>query len=191
MTTTDAQLVAQCRAGSLAAFERIYAQHERAVYRHAYYLLGHRDDADDITQETFLRAHRSLSSFRSGSSLKTWLFRICTNLCHDHLRVRLRRPEVAFDFDTLSSAGTEAGEHSDPVQTAIRTDSLQRLMIVLQGMPPAERSVIVLHLIEGLGYDEIAEILGCRRGSAKMRVLRATRRFRERVTSYLGEGGQA
>src|SRR5438045_2006827 len=99
----EAQLLARCRTGDLEAFGQIYALYEGQIFRHAFYLVGHQEDADDIKQDTFLRAHRALPSFRSESSLLTWLLKICSNLCYDRLRRRRRLPEIACDPLTVQT----------------------------------------------------------------------------------------
>src|SRR5258708_2145704 len=88
-------LVSRCRAGDLEAFEQVYARWERPILRHAYGMLQNADDADDVKQETFLRAFRSFSSFDGRCALHTWLFGICANLCKDRIKQRSRRPVVA------------------------------------------------------------------------------------------------
>src|SRR5437660_7998669 len=85
-------LLARCRAGDLDAFGLIYDEHERHVFRFAYHVLGKHDDADDVKQETFLRAYRALGNFRADCSLRTWLLRICANLCRDRIKSRDRHP---------------------------------------------------------------------------------------------------
>src|SRR5690349_17299729 len=86
--TAEQELIARCRAGDLDAFGLIYARHETSVFRYAYHLLGHHDDADDIKQETFLRAYRAIGTFRGDASMHTWLLKICGNLCRDRVRQR-------------------------------------------------------------------------------------------------------
>ncbi len=171
----------------LEAFERIYEDHAEAIFRHAFYLLGHHEDADDVKQETFLRAYRALHSFRRESSVRTWLRKICSNLCYDRLkrnrqqRELLCEPEEAQRALVLLSTEVTGDPLTDPQAALDRADTLRLLLCALQGLPPPQRNVIVLHVLEGLDYREIGEILGCAPGSAKMRVLRATQLFRERV----------
>ena len=83
MQATDEQLVARFRAGDIEAFSLVYAQYERHVFRYAYHLLGQREEADDVKQETFLKAYQALSKLRNDCSLHAWLLKICGNLCRD------------------------------------------------------------------------------------------------------------
>lgn len=184
---TDAQLIAECRSGNVEAFGRIYLRYEHALFRHALYLLGQREDADDVKQETFLRAYRGIGALRNDYNIRTWLFRICSNLCCDLLRRRQRRPQLPLDAQCVAHFIAEEANANDPIRIAERSDTLAAFVQVLQGMPVQQRQAITLYLLEGFDYSEIAEVLGCARGSAKMRVLRAMEQYRARVASFLGE----
>lgn len=137
---TERLLMAQCRAGDLDAFEQVYRQYTDVVFRHAFYLLGHHEDADDIKQETFLRAFRALQGFRQDSSLLTWLLKICSNLCYDRLKRRQRQPEIAYNAESVQRyfrESPDAANHlMDPQAVLDRADTLQLLLQALQNMPP-------------------------------------------------------
>ncbi len=186
--TPDTRLIAQCVAGNLDAFGQVYASYSDAVFRHAFYLTGHHEDADDIKQETFLRAYRALHTFRRDSSLLTWLLRICGNLCYDRLKHRQKRGEISFDPQKAQHYLPHVSGN-DPHSILDRADTLQILMRVLQAMPLPQRSVIVLHIVEGLDYKQIGQILGCAPTTAKMRVLRATHQYKARVTAIIKDEG--
>jgi RNA polymerase sigma-70 factor, ECF subfamily len=187
VSESDTRLITRSRAGDMAAFEQIYRNYERPVFRHALYLLGSREDADDVKQETFLRAYRMLASFRHDCDLQTWLYKICSNLCYDLLRRKQRRPQISLDSESVASYLAEEDERNNPVLLAERAQTLDALLKILQGMPMPQRHVITLYLLEGFDYARIAEILGCARGSAKMRVLRSMEQYRERIASFLQE----
>ena len=187
MAGTDAQLIALCRAGDVESFGRIYERHERALFRHALYLLGQREDADDVKQETFLRAYRMIGSFRNDCNIRTWLFKICSNLCCDLLHRRQRRPQISLESESVAYFLADEAHANDPVRIAEWSDTVAAFLQVLQGMPVQQRQAITLYLLEGFDYTQIAEILGCARGSAKMRVLRAMEQYRERVASFFRE----
>jgi len=187
MAETDAQLIADCRSGDVEAFGRIYSRYEQAIYRHAFYLLGQREDADDVKQETFIRAYRSVASFRNDYNIRSWLYKICSNLCCDLLRRRRSQPQIPMQSEDIERFVAGEAQANDPVRIAERSDTVAAVLQVLQGMPVQQRQAITLYLIDGFDYTQIAEILGCARGSAKMRVLRAIDQYRERVASYLRE----
>ncbi|MGC4045481.1 MAG: RNA polymerase sigma factor [Armatimonas sp.] len=160
--------------------ETLYERHAAQVLRHAYFLLGSRDDAEDITQETFLRAHRALNSFAARSHPLTWLLRITTNLCYDHRRQQLRQQK--------GEATLPALESTPDISTQVtQTETTRQLLRVLDGLPLSDRTVLVLHLLEDLNYVQIAQVLNCNRYAAKMRTLRALRRFRERAERFFLE----
>ena len=178
-------VLARCREGDLDAYGQVYAEHERHVFRYAYHLLGHSEDADDVKQETFLRAFQAISGFRSECSLRTWLLRICANLCRDRMKARERKPEVL--FDPLASGDTLAGETlgEDPHAVVERSHDRQLIRRALRGLPVDQRDIIVLRDMQDLSYEEISEIFGCSRASVKLRLFRARRRLKERVESLM------
>ncbi len=182
-------LLARCRAGDLDAFAQVYEQHERHVFRYAYHVLGHSDDADDVKQETFLRAYKALPTFRNDCSLRTWLLRICANLCRDRIKSRQRHPEVLYDPVTAPEWFGDKGRLVDPHAAAERAHLASVLRRALGGMPAEQREIIVLRDVEELGYEEIAEVLGCSRASVKLRLFRARRRLKERVEALLEARG--
>ena len=138
-----------------------------------------------MKQETFVKAYQAISSFRSESSLQTWLLRICGNLCRDRIKSWDRR-KVTYD-STLRDDVLGSTDESDSPQTLAERKELTGIILkALHGMPPAQREIIVLHEIEDLSYEEIAEVLGCSRTSIKLRLFRARRSLKERVTSLLG-----
>lgn len=180
MPAMEDQLAARCRAGDLEAFSEVYALYERQVFRYAYHLLGHREDADDIKQETFVRAYQAIGKFRSDSSLQTWLFKICGNLCRDRLKSWEKR-KIHYDAGLRSEEWRDDGYGSDPHALVERAESTQIVLCALRGMPAPQREIIILHHIEELSYQEIGIILGCSAVSAKLRVFRARRSLKERV----------
>jgi RNA polymerase sigma-70 factor (ECF subfamily) len=183
MQTEDEQLTARCRAGDSDAFSLLYARYERQVFRYAYHLLGHREDADDIKQETFLRAFKAIGGFRSDASLQTWLFKICGNLCRDRLRSWERR-QVLSNIDSVETA-QQAAPDSDPHLHLEREEQTALLARALRLLTSAQREIIVLRDVEGLGYAQIAPILGCSTVSAKLRAYRARNVLKARVQALL------
>jgi len=178
-------VLARCRAGDLDAFGLVYDEHERHVFRFAYHLLGKHEDADDVKQETFLRAYRAIGNFRGECSLRTWLLRICANLCRDRMKARDRHPEVLYDPLVAPDWFTDHSLVVDPHAVAERSQALQIIRRALRGMPVDQREIIVLRDMEDMSYEEIAGILGCSRSSVKLKLFRARKRLRERVESLM------
>lgn len=166
-------------------WELSYSQHERQVFRHAYYLLGHREDADDVKQETFIKAYRAMATFRNDCSMLTWLLKICGNLCRDRIKARQRHREVLYDPHVAQDCLGDETNVIDPFAIVDRAQTTETLLRVLNGMPMPHRDIIVLHEVEGMSCKEIAEILGCSQASVKLRLFRARRQFKERVESLL------
>ena len=182
--TAEACLIARARAGDSAAFGDLYAKYERAVFRYAYHLLASRDDADDVKQETFVRAYQNLAGFRGDSSLYTWLLRICGNLCRDRAKSWERRcvtyAPTAGDQEICGSL-----HGANPEDTVLKSATADLIVGALQALPAQHREVLVLHEIEGHDYNTIGEIFACSPASVKLRVFRARKLLRQRVQSIL------
>lgn len=184
MRTGDEQLVARCRAGEVDAFAQVYALYERSVFRYAYHLLGHREDADDVKQETFVRAFQAIGRFRRDATLLTWLLKICGNLCRDRMKSWERR-HVCYDANEHCEWTVSSDHTADPVAVVERSATTATILRALHSLPPIQREVLILHEIEELSYEEIAQVLGCSPVSAKLRAFRARLRLKEKVTALL------
>jgi RNA polymerase sigma-70 factor (ECF subfamily) len=184
MHSVEADLIARCQRGDLDAFGVVYSRYERQVFRYAFHLLGHREDADDVKQETFLKAWQHIGSFRREASLQTWLLKICGNLCRDKMRSWERR-KVHSESEMATVREYPAGEESDPAYIAERSQTAATILKAMQGLPAPLREAFVLHEVEGLDYDAMAGVLGCTRASVKLRVFRARQTLKERVHSLL------
>ncbi len=184
---TDGALVKRARDGDYGAFEVLFDRHRKLVYRFAYQMSSRRDDAEDIVQEAFVRAYQNLHRYRDEAKFTTWLLRIVTNLCTDQARMGQRRmaleqQEAAGALDWMTIGGVE-----DPVQNLEDDRRKQVLKRALGALPAHHRSVIVLRDLEEREYPDIAAILGCTVGGAKLRVLRARRALKDRIAPLLGE----
>lgn len=185
LQVTDDQLVQRCQSGDLDALGDVYARYERAVFRYAYHLLGHREDADDVMQETFFRAFRAMPTFRQDCSLHTWLLKICGNLCRDKMKAQIRRPEVAYDPQVTENIIADDRHSIDPAKIIEKRQTAELILRALRGLPEPQREIIVLYEIEQLRYQQIAQVLGCSEASVKLRLFRARRTFKERVASLM------
>ena len=184
---TDIALVKRARDGDFGAFEQLFDRHRTLVYRFAYQMTSRRDDAEDIVQEAFVRAYQNLHRYRDEAKFTTWLLRIVTNLCTDQARMSVRRTALeqqeaagALDWMTL-------GDIEDPVHNLEADRRKVVLRKALNALPVHHRSVIILRDIEEKEYPEMASILGCTVGGAKLRVLRARRALKDRIAPFLGE----
>jgi RNA polymerase sigma-70 factor (ECF subfamily) len=161
----------------------VYAQFSAAIHSYAYRLLGNHDDADDVTQEVFIRAHSRLAQLRDGTRLRPWLYRIATNLCMDQLRRRSRVRRI-FGIPIALSPDDHEGDDAQPevahpgslaaIEGVAERDHIAR---ALARMPPKYAACLVMHSAQGLGYREIAEILSISPGAAAVRLARARDMF--------------
>ena len=170
----DMALVDRCRKGDFGAFEELYRQHAGRLYSVACRMVGNPSDAEDLLQEIFLMAHRKLDSFRGDSALGTWLYRLATNLCLDHLRSKAARTSQLTGALDDEPGLADAGSRSLAERALTRMD-LER---ALTELPDGCRAAFVLHDIEGLEHREVAEALGIAEGTSKSQVHKARLRLR-------------
>jgi RNA polymerase sigma-70 factor, ECF subfamily len=168
----DMALVERCRSGDLAAFEELYRAHAGKLFSVACRMVGNPADAEDLLQEIFLSAHRKLDGFRGDSALSTWLYRLATNHCLDHLRSRAARMNQV--TDALDDEPGQAAGRSLAEQTVTKMD-LER---ALARLPEGCRAAFVLHDVQGLEHREVAEVLGVAEGTSKSQVHKARQRLR-------------
>ena len=185
----EEQLVAEAQRGSIDAFNRLVRAYERQVYNVALRVVGDTDTAEDVTQDTFLLAYKSLHQFRGGI-FRAWLLRIATNRCYDELRRRQRRPAGSFDelgFEPRVEWSTlAAGE--EPQARAERLELARALELALAQLPDDQRLVVVLSDVQGYSYDEIAAITGVELGTIKSRLSRGRGRLRQALRGAPGGG---
>jgi RNA polymerase sigma-70 factor, ECF subfamily len=171
----DRVLVDAAQAGDLDAYETLVRRYQAGVYRIALRLLQSRADADDVTQEAFVRAWRSLSHFRGDSAFSTWLYRIVTRRCFDLLGAR--RPAEALSDDHL-----DAG--ADPAATVEQRERLHAVTGQIAALPPDQRAALVLREFEGLSYQEVADVLDTSVPAIKGRIHRARLTILKETTAW-------
>lgn len=173
-------LVAAAQRGELPAFNQLVLQYQSLAYNVAYQITGEADAATDATQEAFLKAYQALRGYRGGS-FKAWLLRIVTNCCYDMLRARKRRRTTS--LDDLAVAPEHAWQmvsHDEgPEEQALRRELAQVIQAGIAMLPPDQRTAVILSDIQGLSYQEIAEVMGCSLGTVKSRLSRGRARLRD------------
>lgn len=187
----EAALIRAAQAGDQDAFERLVRSYDQSVLRLAMNLLRSPDDAADVYQEAFLRVYRNLDSFRFDCSFHTWLYRIVTNLCLDHLRKKkVRRTESTVveteegSVDRLENM-RESSAHADPQRVLLSRELKGRIEDALGGMTPRERMVFEMRHYQGLRLRAIGEILGTTEEAAKNCLFRATQKMRSALGEFL------
>ena len=183
MELTDAAFVAKVRAGDTHAFGVLVERHGRSLFRLAYRMTGNEQDAEDVVQESFLRAYRQIARFDERASFGTWLYRIAANCSLDLVRMRQRRAAAGY------SADDSGGEAENPVMTvpagdpspervALSSEVRGRVAEAMQELSPMERTAFVLRHFEGMCIEDVSRVLGCQPGAAKHSVFRAVQKLR-------------
>ncbi len=168
---TPDTLIEQCLAGDQVAWETIVRQHWRKVFNVAYKFVGKHDEAEDLTQDIFLKIFKALNTFDRRANFQTWIVSISRNLCIDHYRsVRKERQTVARDIDMadLQPASAERG----PYAAAEHQDLRALLRVALETLPSTLRTAVVLRDLQELSYQEIADRLRLPEGTVKSRINR-------------------
>jgi len=182
----DRRLVALCRTGDPEAFARLVAMHEGMVFNLAARLLGDGEEARDAAQEVFLKVYRTLPGFEGRSSLKTWIYRIVVNQCHNRRRFWHRRRR---DREEALDDRVEA-RVAGPFEETLRHERARRVQTALLDLRFEQRTVLVLREVEGLSCEEIATSLGVPEGTVKSRLSRAREALRRRLQGLIEEGGR-
>ncbi len=168
-------LLERCRDGDASAFEELYRRHSPRLYNLAYRMSGTAADAEDLLQEVFLQAYRKLPGFRGESALGTWLYRLATNLCLDHVRSRQARAGKLTNSLDDPDAGVPPVTAREPVDLVVNRVDLERAIAEL---PPSYRAAFILHDVEGFEHREVAGLLDIAEGSSKSLVHKARLRLR-------------
>lgn len=178
-------------------FRKAYESHSKGLYNLAYRLLSDRQWAEDVLQETYVRAWTRADTFREGGQVSTWLYRICMNLCYDHLRAR--RYRMAASLDAPAHVAGEAGDAApvwgsvlpapdpEPAAAAESRDAATCVRRLIDELPERERTVVVLRQYHGMTFQEIGEILGLTARTAQ----NCLRRAKEKLYFGLRQAGLA
>ena len=184
-------LVAEAQTGSRAAFEELVRRHDRDVLRLALNLMKRPEDARDVYQEAFLKVYRNLHRFRFECSFYTWLYRIVTNVCLDHLRRRQARPEdqapemkAGLHEEGITDFFERQREYrptQDPERTLIGKEIKARIAVAMERLSPRERIVFEMKHYQGLKLRAIRDVLGTTEETVKNSLFRATRKLRQEL----------
>jgi RNA polymerase sigma-70 factor (ECF subfamily) len=180
MELTDAVFVTKARAGDTEAYRVLVERHGRALFRLAFRMTGNEQDAEDVVQESFLRAYRQLGKFDERATFGTWLYRIATNYSLDLVRSRKRRsanlapsdPEMDDPILSLPSGDP------NPERMALSSEVRERVADAMKDLSATERTAFVLRHFEGMCIEEVSRVLDCQPGAAKHSVFRAVQKLR-------------
>lgn len=176
----EAAVIRKVLNGDTNAYEALVREYEKSVYNLALRMTGNSEDAYDMSQEAFIKAYNSLTTFRGDSKFSVWLYRIVSNVCLDYLRSRSRKPTVSLSTENEDGEEVEldiADEEQTPeklLERGLTRDAVRRGLLSL---PDDHRQILLLREIEGLSYDEISETLGLEVGTVKSRIFRARKKL--------------
>lgn len=196
----EREIVERAGKGDEDAFEQLVTAYESMVYNLSLRMTGDRDEAFDLTQETFLKAWHAVALFQFDCKFSTWLCRIASNTCIDHLRRQRRHPTLsltALDEENIPYERAIADSSQDPA--GLLEQVLDREMIdsAMKRLPPDDRLILSLRAIDGMSYAEIGEAMALKAGTVKSRLARAREKMRrlldgnfsEKASSDSGKGG--
>jgi len=177
---SESGLLDQARGGSVLAFEEIVRRYQRRVYATAYRIVRRHQVADDVAQEAFIRAHRSLDRFDTRRPFGPWICRIAANLAVNHVRSPQAREDALPDGHAETPSAAPGA-----LQRVLDTEAQAMLDRALGDLPAEQRAVFCLRVFEELSYREIADALGIEMGTVMSRLSRAREKLREALSPYL------
>lgn len=183
----DRELVARAQKGDRDAFRGLFERYSRRAYSLAFGVVRNPDDALDVVQDAFIKAHRHLDKFEGQASFYTWLYRIVMNLAIDHLRKNRRQKTVDFSDAAMDEGGL--GEDSlipriiggNPGRSLMDKEIRERIAVALDELSENHRAVLVMRELEGLSYEEMAHAMGCSKGTIMSRLFHARKNMQRRL----------
>ena len=180
----DVGLIADCQQGDSRAFRKVFEIYRDRVYALCRNMAGNEEDAEDLTQESFVWAFKNIGSFRAESAFGTWLYRIASNRCLGELRKRKPRfqsVEVMEEQNVVALTATGP----DPEQQLVRKEMVQRVEAAVAELPESQRLIFVMGTQMGMRYREVGEIVGCSEDAVKVRIHRARKRVRDAIKPFM------
>ena len=183
MECEDSYLVERCLQGDRSAFAAIVDRYSKQIHSIAYSMTHNHADADDLSQDTFVKAYENLRKFKSGTNFRSWICRIAVNSCIDHLRRGKR-----FSGTSLEDQADFLPDQNPTPQEDIESGELmENINSAVDSLPKAQRTVVILREIQGLGLKEIAEVMECSESTVRWRLHYARKKLQKRLQSYLDE----
>jgi RNA polymerase sigma-70 factor (ECF subfamily) len=193
---SDRGLVERCQRGDRDAFRAIFEKYQRRAFTLALSVVHNPDEALDVVQEAFLRAHRHIDGFEGNASLYTWLYRIVMNVAIDHLRKQNRSQTVDYD-DAVAHLESEAPAdlaslvpqlvRGNPAKEVARREIREKIDEALAKLSPNHRAVLVMREIDGLSYEEMAKVMKCSKGTIMSRLFHARRYMQKFLLEFMGK----
>jgi RNA polymerase sigma-70 factor (ECF subfamily) len=194
----DRELVSRAQRGDRAAFKTLFERYNRRAYSLALGVVKNPDDALDVVQDAFIKAHRYLDKFEGQASFYTWLYRIVMNLAIDHLRKHQRQRPVDFDDHTVGEDDAHAGDEllprilgGNPGRALVDKEIRERIAAALAELSDNHRAVLVMRELDGLSYEEMAQAMGCSKGTIMSRLFHARKNMQARLADLAPAGAPA
>lgn len=191
----DHELVLAARNGNRDAFRTLFDRYHRRAYALAFGVVRHQDDAMDVVQDAFIKAHKYLDKFEGNSSFYTWLYRIVMNLAIDHLRKHRRVKPVELDEQKLDNGSDEAllprMLGGNPGRALLDKEIRARIDQALEQLSDNHRAVLVMRELEGLSYEEMAQAMACSKGTIMSRLFHARKNMQKRLIDLLDNPSRA
>ncbi len=190
----DRELVAKAQAGDRTAFKTLFERYHRRAYSLALGVVKNPDDALDVVQDAFIKAHRYLDKFEGQASFYTWLYRIVMNLAIDHLRKHQRQRPVDFDDATVGEEGGPGDAllprilGGNPGRALVDKEIRERISAALAELSDNHRAVLVMRELDGLSYEEMAQAMGCSKGTIMSRLFHARRNMQLQLADLAPAG---
>jgi RNA polymerase sigma-70 factor, ECF subfamily len=198
MEVSDAAVVAQVLAGDRDAFRVLVERHSRSIFRVVYRMTGNQQDAEEIVQETLLRAYKSLGRFELRANFSTWLYRIAVNRTLDFLNARKTQMNSKETYRISDNPGSEEGNQVQlpaagpgPERLLLSAEMQRKIAGAMGLLTPAERVAFTMRHMEGRSIEEISQALGLKISAAKNSVFRAVQKLRQQLEPYAGPGSPA
>ena len=182
MNINDSDLIEKCLRGDKTAFSQLVTKYKRPLYALAHRMMRSHEDADDLSQEAFVKAYENLHQFQLGTNFRSWLFRIVTNLCIDQLRRSARFPNAPLENADARYLINHNPQPDKEVETA---ELRQHIYAAIDALPEAQRTVVILREMEGLSHREIAKIMKASEKTVRWRLHQARKKLREMLKEYL------
>jgi RNA polymerase sigma-70 factor (ECF subfamily) len=185
----DDAIVERARAGDRAAFQTLFEKYHRRAFAIAIGVVKRPEDALDVVQDAFIKVHKHIGNFQGTSSFYTWLYRIVMNLAIDHIRKARKVTEWGDDVqrDDDAGDGTLVPHMPDenPSKAVVRRELSAKINAALETLPEYHRAVILLREVEGMSYEEMAQVLDVPKGTIMSRLFHARRKLQEQLQPYL------
>lgn len=187
--TEEQLLVQRARDGDLAAYDELIQRYQERIYATVYHMTANHEDANDLAQETFIKAFKALKSFKGDSSFYTWIYRIAVNKTINFLKQRRNRTHMSLndvDFNVEHDPDMVAlVSHNTPHREARIAELHQKLNAALLKLSEVHRMVVVLHDVQGMPHEEIGKIMNCNVGTVRSRLFYARQQLQALLSDYL------